>query len=149
MKKFTALTAFIGKLPHGGKLDQWPENIELKVSGKFDGTKVLLHTMSYRAVYSIEGYVYNQYPIEQLSAQLVTWLGDNDDRANLEDTMPSIEADLLDNETANIEITLQFEDDVYITPHEDGEIIYNGQRWRLESKEYDIAESASVVSKDE
>lgn len=149
MKKFTALTSFIRQLPHGGKQDQWPENIELKVSGKHDGTKVLLHTMKYRAVFSIEGYTYTTYHIEQLSAQIVAWLGTNDDREALDDPMPNIDVDLLDDETAIIEITVEFEEDVYITPHEEGEIEYGGQRWRLENREHDIAESASVVSKDE
>lgn len=149
MKKFVDLTAFISQLPHGGNQAQWPENIELKVSGKYDGDKVLLHTMKYRAVFSIEGYNYTAYSIEQLSAQIVAWLGTNDDREELDDPMPGIDADILDDLTADIEITVEFEEDVYITPHEEGEIEYGGRRWRLENREHDIAETASVVSKDE
>ncbi|RUM56287.1 MAG: hypothetical protein DSY85_03045 [Marinomonas sp.] len=148
MKKFGQLTAFLrdSGMIQTNKMDQWVENIQLQVSGKYDGTNVLLYTQQYRAVFSIEGYVYRQYPIEQLCAQLVTWLGDNDDRSELDDPMPDIDVDLLDNDTADIEITLQFEEDVYITEAEGGNITMKGKTWGLADPAYDIAESAQVVN---
>lgn len=145
MKKYVALTSFLKSLKLPGKQGQWIENIELQVKGTYDGTKVLLHTMQYRAVFSIEDYAYRRHSIELLEAQLVTWLGDNDDRSELDDPMPNIDVDVLDDDTADVEITLQFEEDVYIVEAEDGPIVFKGKRWQLENPEHDIAESGNVT----
>ena len=144
MKKLGLLRTFL-ELQKYKKFDAWVENIELKTRGSNEGNKVLLHTMEYRAVFSIEGYAYQKYPIELFNARLLTWLADNDDRQDLEDSSPNITIDLLDNETADIELTLQFEEDVYITEIEGGPIEYAGRTWALEEPEHDVAESFELI----
>ncbi|WP_067095583.1 phage tail protein [Marinomonas atlantica] len=150
MKKFGQLTEFLrdSGMIQTNKMDQWVENIQLRGSGKYDGTNVLLYTQQYRAVFSIEHYAYKRYPVEQLFAQLVTWLSENDDRSELDDPDLNIDVDVLDNDTADIEITVQFEEDVYITETEGGNITMKGKAWGLADPAYDIAESAQVVNGD-
>lgn len=151
MKKMAALRAFLESTNsfHKNQFDAWVENIEQTSRGKFEGNKVLLYTSEYRAVYSIERYAFCKYPIELFHARLITWLADNDDRSDMDEKEPQIAVDLLDDETADIEITLMFEEDVYIAPSEAGPIEYAGQRWALDDPDYDVAQSFDLVDRNE
>lgn len=151
MKKMAALRAFLESTNsfHKNQFDAWVENIEQTSRGKFEGNKVLLYTSEYRAVYSIERYAFCKYPIELFHARLITWLADNDDRSEMDEKEPQIAVDLLDDETADIEITLMFAEDVYIAPSETGPIEYAGQRWALDDPDYDVAESFDLVDRNE
>ncbi len=144
MKKMGLLRAFLA-LQHYQKFETWVENIRLQTRGSYEGNRVLLHTMEYRAVFSIEGYTYRKYPIELFNARLLTWLADNDDREELSDSSPNITIDLINDDIADIELTLQFEEDVYITESEGGPIEYCGRTWALEEPEHDVAESSEVI----
>lgn len=148
MKKFTDLTTYLNGtgMIQKNKMDQWVENIAIKLKGRYDGTRVLLHTMEYRAVFSIERFEYQKHSIELFGALLVTWLSENDDRGELADPDPNVIVDVLDDDTADVEITLQFEEDVYITESENGVIQFAGKRWSLEEGAHNIAERASVVA---
>jgi len=144
VKKLALLRAFLEpKYPH--KFDAWVEDMTLKVRGAHEGNRILLHTMTYRAVFSMEGYPYLKSPISLFNARLLTWLADHDDRSELDDRDPDITFDLLDNETANVELTLQFEEKVYIKQSETGLIEYGGKTWTLDEPEYDIAETIEAI----
>lgn len=151
MKKLAALRSFLEstKYFHKNKFDAWAEDIEQVLRGKMEGNRVLLCTMNYRAVCSIEDYAFCKYPFEILHARLITWLADNDDRSDMKDREPRITCDLMDDEVADIEISLNFEEDVYITEDESGDIEYFGKKWRLDAPAHDVAESFDLVDKDE
>jgi len=153
MKKMGALRAHLVacRMFQHEKLMVWAENIALEVRGKCEGNRVLLHRMSYRAVFSIEHYEYQKHSIDLLSARLITWLEDNDNRSDMseEDRTPDIAVDVYDNNTADVEITLMFEEDVYIAQSENGGIEYAGKRWTLETREHDIAESFDLINQNE
>ncbi len=152
MKKMIALRLYLEGLSFCHcieKLDVWTEDIEQTTRGKCEGNRVLLYTMKYRAVFSIEGFVYRKDPIELLHARLITWLADNDERSDMDDAELNISPELLDENTANIEITLNFEEDVYIAEKEGGPIEYAGKHWELAEPEHDIAESFDLLSSNE
>ncbi len=151
MKKLAALRTFLESTDyfHKNKFEAWAEEIEQVLRGKMEGNRVLLFTMTYRAVYSIEDYAFCKYPFEILHARLITWLADNDDRSEMKDREPRITCDVMDDEIADIEISLSFEEDVYITEDENGDIDYFGKKWRLDAPAHDVAESFDLVDKNE
>ncbi|MDE8603902.1 phage tail protein [Marinomonas sp. RSW2] len=152
MKKMIALRSYLESLSFCHrieKLDVWAEDLEQTTSGKYDGNSVLLYTMKYRAVFSVEGFVYSKDPIELLHTRLITWLADNDKRSDMEDAELNISPEVLDKHTANIEITIMFEEDVYIVENEAGQIEYAGRTWELADPEHDIAESFDLLSSNE
>lgn len=152
MKKMAALRTFLESLDFCHrieKFDAWVEDIEQTTRGQYDGKNVLLYTMQYRAVFSIEGFVYRQDPIELLHTRLISWLADNDDRSEMDDKELTISPDILDKHTADIEIALMFEEDVYITESASGQIEYAGKTWELADPEYDVAESFDLVNQNE
>ncbi|MBJ7536956.1 phage tail protein [Marinomonas transparens] len=152
MKKMIALRAYLEGLNFchkKEKFDAWVEDMEQTTRGKYEGNRVLLYRSKYRAVFSIEGFVYSKEPIELLHTRLITWLADNDERGDMEDKELSISPDILDDDTADIEITLMFEEDVYIAEVEDGPIEYAGKTWELADPEHDIAESFDLINQNE
>jgi len=153
MKKMGALRSFLVgcHMFHHEKLDVWAENLSLQMRGKMEGNRVSLHRMTYRAVFSIEHYEYQKNSIDLLSARLITWLADNDKRSDMSegDRTPEINVDVWDKHTADVEITLTFEEDVYIVEDESGGIEYAGRRWKLEKPEHDIAESFDLINQNE
>lgn len=151
MKKLAALRAFLESTDyfHKNKFEAWAEGIEQVLRGGMEGNRVLLCTMTYRAVYSIEDYAFCKYPFEILHARLITWLADNDERSDMKDREPRITCDVMDDEVADIEISLSFEENVYITEDENGDIEYFGKKWRLDAPAHDVAESFDLVDKNE
>lgn len=144
MKKLVSLRSYLEPL-YPYKFDSWVEDMTLKGRGSVEGNKVLLHTLEYRAVISMESFAYQEASIELFSARLLTWLADNDDRSELNDKDPDISCTLLDDEVAEIEVTLQFEEDVYISESEGGAIEYADRTWDLVEPEHDVAESCDVM----
>lgn len=151
MKKMAALRAFLESTKSFRKeqFDAWAEEVEQTTRGKDEGNRVLLYSMRYRAVFSIERLAYCHYPFELLHAHLITWLANNDDRSDMEDKEPKVIVDVLDEKTADIEITVWFEEDVYISPSETGSIEYAGRLWDLEETADDVAESFDIVNQNE
>ncbi|MEO9655911.1 phage tail protein [Marinomonas sp.] len=131
------------------QFDAWVEALEQTTRGKNEGNRVLLYTMEYRAVFSIERFAYQKFPIEILHAKLITWLADNDERSDMEDKEPKVVFDIFDDHTADVEITLMFEEDVYISPSEQGNIEYAGGSWALEDADHDVAETFDLVGRNE
>ena len=146
MKQLAALRQYLveSEFFNSEELETWTEDIDIKARGKLIGEKVLLHEIAYRAVFAIEKYAYKQQPIELLNATLITWLMENDDRSELEDPDPSISPSLLDDETASLEITVNFEEEVYIEPAENGPIFFKGKHWALSDGEVDVAETIAL-----
>lgn len=147
MKKMMALRSALVATGcfNADSLVTWVEDMQLKVRGKQQGDAILLHTLVYQAVFSIERYPYKQHPIEHFNAILVTWLSENDDRSELDNSDPDIDVNVLDDSTADLELTLTFEEDVYIIPDDDGTIEFKDRMWALKDPAYWIAESGDVV----
>ena len=149
MKKMTALRTHLANLGcfNAGALEAWVEDMTLKSRGKKHGEAVLLHTLRYQAVFAIDQYPYKRHPVEMFNAALMTWLAEHDDRSELDNSDPDIGVDVFDDDTAGLELSLSFEEDVFIIPDEQGMIEFLGERWSLQDPELWIAESGELDSR--
>ena len=147
MEKLEALKSYLIEKSNlsAGAISAQVQSMVLKPKGVDEGNQVLLHNLSYRAVINLIGFPYQAQEIASFNAHLMTWLADNDDREELEDAYPSISIDLQDAQTANLEVSLAFEEPVYISSSLDGEIELADQTWVLGSAEIDWALSAEVT----
>ncbi|KZM40940.1 hypothetical protein OA92_15280 [Marinomonas sp. SBI22] len=147
MEKLEALKSYLIAKSNlsAGAISAQVQSMVLKPKGVDEGNQVLLHNLSYRAVINLIGFPYQVQEIASFNAHLMTWLADNDDREELEDAYPSISVDLQDAQTANLEVSLGFEEPVYISSSLGGEIEFADQTWVLGSAEIDWALSAEVT----
>lgn len=148
MKKMTLLSSYLTSvnLFTASQLSSWVEDVSLRIGAKHEGNQILLHTNRYRAVILVENYDYGVNDIEKFNAHVAVWLAENDNRSDLDEPAPSIAIDLLDDSVADLELTLMFEEDVYISPSDSGDIQYNNRSWTLEEADHDVAEEANVTA---
>jgi hypothetical protein len=132
---------------HADGLETWVEDMQLKPRGKVVGESVLLHVLRYRAVFAIASYPYKQHPVEQFNATLMTWLAEHDDRSDLDNADPDISVDVWDDHTASLELTLMFNEEVYITPDDNGSIEFKGTRWSLLESQISVAEACDIEAR--
>lgn len=101
------------------------------------GNGYLIAVFKYDGVIDLENF--NLSPFELL-AWLNCWLAENDkNREALELTSPEINATLNDDWTSDVEITVEFEEDVQIVPDENGPIPYLGRNWKVADVPIDVA----------
>ncbi|RBO85917.1 phage tail protein [Marinomonas aquiplantarum] len=146
MEKMTQLANYLASqnLFSSRQLSSWVEEVNLKVGAKDEGERVLLHRSHYRAVLLVENYNYSANSIDTFTAHVAIWLAENDERTDLNNPHPSIAVDVLSSRYADLELSLEFEEAVYISRATRGGLTYNGQSWRLEKADHLEAESASV-----
>lgn len=100
--------------------------------------QIEIGTWKYDAVIQIERYAGDG---PTLLAVVLGWIADNDpDRDGLLD--PEVDAEINDNDTADIEISCEFEERLTLIEDLSGPIAFNGRRWRVDIP--DIAAAASV-----
>jgi hypothetical protein len=145
MTKLQQLTAFLINLNlvAAEQIDGWVENPQIIPSGKSMGEGILLYRQEYDAVISIERFPHKNLPAELLFGQVCAWLMENDGERD-EIAKPRTDVDILDAETADIEISISFEEDVYATPDPAGTIVLNGVNYRLADALIDYAETGDV-----
>lgn len=148
MEKMTQLANYLASqnLFSSQQLSSWVEEVNLKVGAKYQGERVLLHRSHYRAVILVENYNYASNAIDLFNAHVAIWLAEKDDRSDLNNPNPSLAIDVLSSRYADLELTLEFEEEVYISRATRGGLTYNGQSWGLEKADYDVAEAATVVA---
>lgn len=136
MVKLQQITAFLVglNLVAAENIDTWTENPRIVPRCKeiTDG-QMILYTQTYDAVLSFERWPHSRHPAELLFAHVCAWLVENDeDRFEKELAMPSTDVDILDHKTADIDITITFEEDITAVLDENGAITFGGQRYRLD-----------------
>jgi hypothetical protein len=147
MLKLQLLTAFIINLDLVAveQIDSWVESPQIIPSGRcLTADGVILFRHEYDAVISIERYPHSRHPAELLFAHICAWLLDHDsDRDQI--ATPRTDVDILDDDTADIEITISFEEDVQGVSDPAGPIKLNGQRYRLDTALSDYAGSGVIA----
>jgi len=148
MVKLQQITAFIIGLDlvAAENIDAWVENPKIVPRGKSMGDGgIVLYTQTYNAVIFIERFPHKTHPAELLFGQVCAWLieneGDRDDIAT-----PDTDVDILDAETADIEITISFEEDVLAVPDPAGTIVLAGINYRLADVVIDYADQGEVTT---
>lgn len=149
MKQLQLLTAFLINLDLFApeQLDSWVENPTLTPSGKATTEGgYIIYRQQYDAVITIERYAHAAQPVELIFSHLTAWLMDNDNaRSDNRNASINTEVDVLDEQTADIIISIGFYEDVEIVPDVDGPITFNGETFRLAESIIDYAETGDVV----
>ena len=143
MNKLRALTTFLieRRLVLPEQLDSWAEQVTLELVWKPDVGGLHLGDMRYSAVIVLERFA--DHP-GRLMALLGSWLEQHDaDRDDL--PAPSFDIEQLDNDLADVELTLEFVEPQYLAEDEGGEIEAFGQRWSFVPFELWVAEQGEVA----
>ena len=140
MKQIAAITQFLLglNLVPAESLESWVEDPVIVPSGKNSGNAMVLYRQKYDAVISITGYPHQTQPVENLLGNLAAWLlthGNGSDEL----IQPRTEVDVID-------ITIEFEEDVFAVVDPAGPIDFNGQRYRIDDAAADIAETGEVTT---
>jgi hypothetical protein len=101
---------------------------------------IVLYEYEYEASFFIERYPFKRHPPERLFGHVSAWLIVNDgDREQI--ATPTINVDVNDDSTADIEITISFREDVTAIEDAEGEFLIGSKRYRLEDALIDTAET--------
>lgn len=152
MVKLGQLRAFLVglNLVAAENIDSWAENIQFRGVFKDLGNGMVLFRQEYDAVISIERFPHERHPVEMLFGQVCAWLIDSDpEREDQGAGQPTVDADILGNGMADLDITIPFVEDVEAVPDENGPIIINGQKYALVNVTIDYAETGEVTTGDD
>lgn len=130
-QKLKQLTDFICQqnLVDENQINSWVENGKMIPASKKLGEGYLVCRFEYDAIFSIENFVGNP---TLLMALVSIWLTENDSKRH-DDNLPApdMDVDIIDRDAADVEIGIQFREDIEIIPNDNGPIEFNGQRWEL------------------
>ena len=144
MKKLQALTRYLieRRLVMPEQLDSWANQISLELIWKPDVKGLHFADMRYSAAVVFERFADDP---GRLMALVGSWLENHDrDRDGL--PMLSFDIDMLDNDLADVEITVEFVEPQYLAEDPDGEIEAFGQTWSFIPFDLWIAEEGEVGS---
>ena len=144
MKKLQALTSYLlsRNLVMPEQLDSWANQISLEMIWKPDLKGMHFANMRYSAVVVFERFAEDP---GRLMALVGSWLESHDrDRDGL--PMLSFDIDMVDNDLADVEITVEFVEPQYLAEDPDGEIVAFGQTWSFIPFDLWVAEEGEVGS---
>lgn len=145
MNKLRTLTTFLleRRLVAPEQLDSWAEQVTLNLTWKPDLDGLHLGDMRYRAVIVMERFA--DHP-GRLMALLGSWLENHDPDRTDDLPAPTFDIEQLDNDLADVELTLEFIEPQYLAEADDGEIEAFGKRWAFVPFDLWIAEHGEVAS---
>jgi len=145
VNKLRALTTFLleRRLVAPEQLDSWAEQITLNLTWKPDLDGLHLGEMRYRAVIVMERFA--DHP-GRLMALLGSWLENHDPDRDDDLPAPTFDIEQLDNDLADVELTVEFIEPQYLAEADDGEIEAFGKRWAFVPFDLWIAEQGEVAS---
>jgi len=145
VNKLRTLTTFLleRRLVAPEQLDSWAEQVTLNLTWKPDLDGLHLGDMRYRAVIVMERFA--DHP-GRLMALLGSWLENHDPDRDDDLPAPTFDIEQLDNDLADVELTLEFIEPQYLAEADDGEIEAFGKRWAFVPFDLWIAEHGEVAS---
>lgn len=146
MNKLRALTTFLleRQLVLPEQLDSWAEQVTLDLVWKDDLDGLHMGDMRYRAVVVMERFA--DHP-GRLMALVGSWLENHDEgRADHSLPAPTFDIEQLDNDLADVELSLEFVEPQYLAEQQDGEIEAFGKRWAFVPFDLWVAERGEVTS---
>jgi len=143
--KLRALTTYLieRRLVEPEQLDSWTDQVNLELIWKPDLDGLRMGDMRYSATIALERFA--DHP-GRLMALVGSWLEGNDqDR----DDLPAAKFDItmLDNDLADVDITLEFNEPQYLAEDPAGEIEAFGKSWAFVPFDLWIAEHGEVGSR--
>lgn len=154
MKQLAAITEFLVGLDlvAAEQIESWVENPRIVPSATIKSSTggLVIYQQTYTAVIAIERFPHKTIPVERLFAHVSAWLIDNDnpDRFDHEDARIETDVEIMDDETADIEISIDFIEEVEIFKRPGGPIRLNGEDWDLEPVEIYYAEEGELAGEE-
>jgi len=119
----------------------------LKLTTKHMGNGFDLMHQQYVAEFLFDKFPHTEYDPAVLFANVGAWLMDNDserqDYPELGD--PEVDVVIEDEKSAEILITIEFDEPVKIVEDVEGPIYWSNKRWRIQEYEVHIAEKFQLV----
>ncbi|SMF94423.1 P2 phage tail completion protein R (GpR) [Methylomagnum ishizawai] len=150
MNKLAALAQFLYALDlvASEQIDAWAEDMSLvpRYQSRGDGG-VILFERWYTAWFVFERWPHQNIDVDILLSHIMVWLLANDPERDRDrgETDPEIDVDILDNNLADLTVTIRFREEVGIVPDAAGAIEYQGQRWRVETPAVWPAEAGEIA----
>lgn len=144
MIKLRALTSYLieRQLVPSEQLDSWTDQVNLELIWKPDIGGLRMGDMRYSATIALERFA--DHP-GRLMALVGSWLEGNDqDRDEL--SAPKFDITMLDDDLADVDITLEFNEPQYLAEDPAGEIEAFGKTWAFVPFDLWIAEHGEVSS---
>lgn len=104
---------------------------------------VILYRQTYTGLFFIDDYPFDKHPVEELFGQICAYLLEKGNGTE-EIPMPKTSIDILDNGTANIEVQIEFEEDVYGVEDPSGTIPLKGKMYRIADPEIDYVLTGEI-----
>jgi hypothetical protein len=142
--KLRALTTYLieRQLVPSEQLDSWTDQVNLELIWKPDIGGLHMGDMRYSATIALERFA--DHP-GRLMALVGSWLEGNDqDRDEL--SAPKFDITMLDDDLADVDITLEFNEPQYLAEDPTGEIEAFGKTWAFVPFDLWIAEHGEVSS---
>ena len=132
--------------PAKDKFDAFMVSGEVKPALKNKGDGMIVCRLQYTAQFSFEDLPTNIIDPRVIFARVITWLDKFDtQREQLKLAPPSMDIDAYQqSELADLEISIDFIEDVSMREADDGDVEYNGKRWQIEPFVIHTAESTTV-----
>jgi len=143
--KLRALTTFLqeSRLVLPEQLDSWAEKVELSLIWKHTERGLHMGDMRYQAVIVLERFA--DHP-GRLMALIGSWLENHDsERTDYDLGAARFDIDQLDDDTADVEISLEFIEPQHLAEEGDGEIQAFGKRWAFVPFDLWVAEEGEVT----
>lgn len=106
---------------------------------------IVLYRQTYTGVFNIDDYPFDKHPVEELFGQICGYLLENGNGTD-DIPVPKTHVNILDNGTANIEVHIEFEQDVYGVEDPAGTIPLKGKFYRLVDPVVDYVLTGDVAT---
>lgn len=146
MIKLKALTKYLiaCRLVPSEQLDSWADQVNLDLIWKPDVDGMRMGDMRYSATIALERF--DDHP-SRLMALVGSWLEANDPNRDRDELpAPKFDISMLDNDLADVDITLEFNEPLYLAEDPAGEIEAHGKTWAFVPFDLWIAEHGEVGS---
>ncbi|GHA05623.1 phage tail protein [Oceanisphaera arctica] len=125
--------------------DAWMQNGTLRLAPKHGGNGMQLARLDYQAVFLIEDLPFKELDPALVLATVAAWLQDVDtEREQFELPDPDYDVEPIDDRTADLTISVQFSEPLFLLPDAAGPIAYGGQRYSVAPYEVWVAETGQV-----
>ena len=135
MKKHAALVSFVLNLDlfAAEQVESFIDDLTIHPAGRATGTagKIAVCEMDYTSTINIERYPHKAKPAHWLFGQLSAWLIDNDDDRT-EGYEFTVDVEILDDDTADVEIRIEFSEIVTASENPAGALLLTGDRYRFD-----------------
>jgi hypothetical protein len=122
-----------------------PSGREITIDTGLNAPGIILYRQTYIGMFFIDNYPFKKHAPEELFGQVCAYLLENGNGTQ-EIPEPKTGIDVLDNDTANIEFSIEFMQDVYAVEDPNGTIRLEGKRYRIADPEIDYALSGDVAT---